>query len=945
MPAFVLPQSSAFQDFNNITALQSRPLRAHISGPHAYLVRFAETGEQANGHLGFYDNVVATDYALPTFPTGAVLDESYLKVWMKKALLRYFTDSASGGSSIVKTSGYNNRLHAATLNFAANGDDYPRAAAFYDRDVAVGDVVKVRATNTDGDAVTLWTTVRDLIGDPVAADVGDADDDADNAAAQSASTSIVQVAGANNCVTLTADATDYDGLPSGDITETYDILVTGSSTNGDYTTATIRIISGSGEDDDDDVTPAAAGSPTTIGSRGLTVTFNEADSAACSASASEDDVSADDLIVGQRWQVTVNQAFTPATATSAGTYDGDGDTTYIVTVSRGGLFGLADTTAQPQITISTTDGTDLSGPTNVADDGDAIDVGTRGVTISFSGAGLRKGDRYHIAVTAEFEGPMRTIVLASNMDSDIAAGTEVDLDLYILKNELQISENRTGFAPTVNWSISGTTLTVAAGIIAYDSTWTDDGTPLALDVYSESSKNYGDLFVEYRAWLQDLCDDVGSATTDTLDTVISGALHPDNPLKWGVSQALGNSNDIEVKFTGVCDPDDVDSWATAVATLVGRDDVYGLVPLTRNTEVLALYEAHVDAMSTAERKLWRRLWINLEGLPEIPLVSAGSTVTGYTAATTSDGEVCVCVIEDDPDTTGSQYTVVRCPAGNGKFVTNGVRAGDIVRTLYTSDGFGGTVYSEYVVDSVVSEDQLLLQSGPDAAVNVAAKTEIWRNLTEAEEGAALGAVAAAYANKRVSAVWPDTIESSGTTMAGYFACAALAGLVSGILPHQGRTNLEVSGFTSVDRTIKHFSPDTLDVMESSGVEIITEDPVSGTIYVRKAVTTAPSATLDDSEEMIVRNVDSIQYRFREIYGPFVGIANVVDSVQGQINIETRSLIGALKAEAFTSKLGGQLLEGTLTALHRHAVLRNVYVVALTFTVPVAVDSIDVQMTI
>jgi hypothetical protein len=47
---------------------------------------------------------------------------------------------------------------------------------------------------------------------------------------------------------------------------------------------------------------------------------------------------------------------------------------------------------------------------------------------------------------------------------------------------------------------------------------------------------------------------------------------------------------------------------------------------------------------------------------------------------------------------------------------------------------------------------------------------------------------------------------------GYHLCAALAGLRSGVLPHQPLTNLEIVGFSDVPRTTSKFNKPQLDAM-------------------------------------------------------------------------------------------------------------------------------------
>jgi len=951
MATYVLPQVLVFQDFRIVPSAVANPLRAHISGGHAKLIRYADEDEREDGRLGVYDRLLATSYLWPERPAGGKANFEYVKLWMKDALLLYFQDTIGAGSTITKLTGYNNRVKSASVSFAENADDpdtYPRNAALLDRDVKAGDVVKVRGITDDDESVTLWTYVKSVIGEEVASTIASATSDASNADTQSADSSVTQIAGVENCVTLTPDHSAYDGLESGDINETYDIIVIQGSVNGDFTTAKLRILSGSGDDDVAEVTPEAAGDPTDIGTRGLTVTFDKDAGPACSDSAEAEEVTADDLHVGQRWQVSVSQSFTAPTPTSGGDYEGDNDTTYIVTVSRGGLYA-AD--VPPQIKVTTTNGVDMSGPTSITAASTEFEIGTNAVTIEFTGTGLRTGDRYYVDVTGIKEGPMRIIELGHNLNTDIPAGSEVDLTLFIRKPLLQIEQNRQGFAPLTNWDVSETEITVNEGIIAYDETWTDSGVQQALDVYSESSKSYGVLFVEVRYWLQDLCHEVGTLQdVGLINDQISGALHPDNPLKWGVFKALENSNGAEVKYTSVCDPDDDESWADVLELLLGRDDVYGLVPLTRRRVPLDLYAAHVKAMSSPEQGLWRVLWVNQEGIPEIPVVSAGSTVQGHVEATTSDGEHALGVVSDDALTSGSQYTILRCTSGNADFIANGVQAGDVVRMLYTGDGFGNEEYSEYLVDEVQAEDQLRLLTGPDAPISVAAKFEVWRNLTATEEADEIARNSGAWGDRRIRSTWPDRIESAGTVMEGYFLNAALAGLRSGVLPHQGMTHLEIVGFTDVPRSTSKFNRAQLDTLALGGTWVVTQDLRGletdlGQIFSRHALTTGGYSDINQREEMLTANVDSISYRFKDHFKPFIGVTNVTPVIQKRLQVEVENLVEVLKTEAETQNLGGQLISGTIVELRPHLTLLDRYVLKMNIVVPYPFNNFEIHLMI
>ena len=201
-----------------------------------------------------------------------------------------------------------------------------------------------------------------------------------------------------------------------------------------------------------EVTPSAFGAATAIGTRGLTVTWDDTDTAACSLSADNNAISDIDFIAGQQWTVSCGQAFTAPTATSGGTYDGDEDATYIIEVTKGGLYAN-----NPQITVTTDKGIDASGPTTVTAAATDVAVGTQSVTVQFDETALSKGDRYFIAVTAEGDGAIKTLTLGHNLAEEVQANgaTEVDLTLFI-KKSFEISENRSGVPGQVNYDQSDT---------------------------------------------------------------------------------------------------------------------------------------------------------------------------------------------------------------------------------------------------------------------------------------------------------------------------------------------------------------------------------------------------------------------------------------------------------------------------------------------------------
>ena len=337
-------------------------------------------------------------------------------------------------------------------------------------------------------------------------------------------------------------------------------------------------------------------------------------------------------------------------------------------------------------------------------------------------------------------------------------------------------------------------------------------------------------------------------------------------------------------------------------------------------------------------------WFNLSGVPELPIVSAGSTVVNHLLATTTDGGEALAVFEDDPETSGTQYTICRVPAANSGFITNAVRPGDIIRGIYTGDGFGNFTYSEFVVDEVQSENQIRVSVGPNAPQSVPAKIEVWRNLSAGEEAAEVGRNAGMWNDRRIRATWPDQIESSGTIQEGYHLNAALAGLASGVLPHQGLTHVELAGFSSTQRTNDKFNKPQLDAMAVAGVWIV-QQQLTGEIYTRHALTTGDYEDINQREEMLTRNVDSISYRFKDYFEPFIGVTNVTSTMLEVILGGMDKLIRTLQNERVTVSIGGQLIDATVDRFFVSEIFRDRYVAYISLNVPYALNNIELHLVV
>lgn len=918
---YLLPQVLVFQEFTDIAPEITNPLRAWIVGPNAELHRHAIEDEKQSGLLGAYNYLAETAYSWPNKTAGSEVDQAYTKIFVDDAKLRYFQDLIGLNSTIAAVSGRPNRVRSNSAAFkAATG--FPRTATLYDRDVQIGDLVWLRGS-FDGAQEELWTYVRGLVAEVIGTSVSATDADADNATTVTNSVAVTQIGGLTNLLNLSVSIADYNAYIDGDLTDTYVLTVTRGSVDGDLTTARFRLETASGYEYLTDLTPAAENSVDTYGSRGIELGWiASGDPGDVDPGADEDD-----LIIGQKFQVVITQAFTVPDAVSAGTYVGVVDNTYVVTVASGGLFDDPIASRLPRLNIHTTLGID--GQQNVSVSGltVAIPLGTSGATLTFGGTslGLRKGDKFYVEVNAATTGRVSTLVLGHSLSATLQAATDLDLELYI-KKDVEIPEYRTDSTPVANWETSETQITLAADIVAFDSSWTSGGVALPIPVLA------GTAYVEYREWLVALAADVGSVSDISEIDTIPGPLDPDNPLKWAVSKAVANSNSTGVRFTAVGAPTNLESWTDALGLGTERDDLYSLVPLTTDKTILDLFVAHVNSMSGESKGRWRKVFV--------PLVAEdNSAVVSHNKS--SDGDAVLATITDDPTSSGTQYTLVTVASENALLVELNVRAGDTLRTNFSENELGEAVYDEFVIDDLVNESSVRLLTGPNTAVSVAQKIEIWHKNSKTELVKQIGSLAGSYGNRRVCAVWPDVVASGGRTFPGYHMCAALAGLASGVAPHQHLTNVQISGFDTVARTNGLFSAAQLDDLAAYGVWIVTKT-VEGSIISRDALTTNMT-TLQSKTDMVVRNVDSISYLILGRFRQYIGRANVTPSTLRQLRLEFISAIEYLKNNGFTPRLGSQLIDGSIIELRQHILQKDRVVAAIRLEIPFPLNVLEIHL--
>jgi hypothetical protein len=899
--AYQKPMTKIYQEFTQIPNEIVEPLRAVIVGPQFDLIRYSEASEKADGYLGTYDHLSDQVFAWPNRPVGGVADLDYTSVFVENALLQYFTDAANGGATtIYAVFGYQNRIRAASINWATYGAN-TRYATLYDRDVQIGDVVKVEAL-VDDEIVSLTSTVKSLIHEVTASVVDDAEALSTNQADVASDTvTAIQADGEDSVLSIEGNIADYDGFPSGRFSETYLIECLVSNEDGDETTAILSYTSGDGLDSGT-FSPEEHGSATTVGTRGLTITWDVASS----------DSGTLDFEAGQSWLVTISKSFAGPTVSSAGTYTGPEDTTYIIEVTTGGTWSDS-----PKVSVSTTNGTDLSGPHTVASaTAGALSIGIYGVTIEFEDAdGLRLGDTWVIPVTAAGLGALKTIELSNSLPADLRAvsesvnGPDLSITLYI-KKDIELAKFKVEDRPNKNWDCDSSGITLKASATAYDSSWKNGSTYLPLSLKSSTLSTFNRVFTTCRYLLTANCGEVRTVTS-LADVDALGPISPDNPLAIACYAAVLNANGTPVRYCSLCE-DSLSGYLDALDVLSSRQDIWGVVPCSMNSAVKDAVKSHVLAMSTPEKGRWRRAFVSTDLVEETALVTR-----------TTSGSTSMATIEEDPVSSGS-YTILT--SSNVDFITNGVTPGDVVRFNYQPDGEGGWEYDEYTVDLVLSEDSLQLVSGPSTEVVIAKKFEVYHPNTTAEMALQVAAESGRLKSARVANVFPNEISMGGEVVQGWVLAAAVAGLKSGVVPQQGLTNLSLTGFDNADVTSKFFTDAELDVMADSGtLLVVQEDSAPYSIIIRHQLTT-DRTSLNTQELSIQAVMDACSYVMLSRLKSFTGRSNITPGTLSEISTAIEAALIYLMSIADTPLAGPIILDNSkLLDIYQHpSLLDHVY---------------------
>jgi hypothetical protein len=730
---------------------------------------------------------------------------------------------------------------------------------------------------------------------------------------------------ANSTVEVSNTSTNYVGYNSlGVLSDTYTVTVTKSgsvsdaefsisSANGVFTTKLgQKLVDGTLTIDDDGV-----------GGNEVYFEFTEAEEGTDIA-----------FVKGNAWSCSLQATVSPVTPVVDGdaVYIGVSDVIYTIRVDKGGPFydgTNSATCARLSISSSDVDSSSVVLP----QENTLFNVGTRGVSVKFSTGtnndGLILGDTYYVPATAEKLGAYTIVELSESLPSaTLSAASTITGELFLNQKSVQIAEIRDLLENTTNWEQEDSYITIKSGLTTFVPTLLNvsTGAPARLVITSAN------LYAEHRDLLQTYVNAIDSLRSLVDVEKKLGKVHPDNPLALGVYDAVLNSANMIVYFIAV-ETNDLSGYTKAIKISEKSDKVYSFVPLTFDRTIQDAVVSHVNAYSTPEVGRWRIAWLAAQDIKSEVLYSLKEDGSDYTAT-----------ITDDTTVIGTQNRLVTIEGA--KFIDDGIRPNDTIRINFRLSAAGKVIYDEYTVDKVRTNTTLVIINSLSAPINSAIKVEVARNYTKSERANLIALRGGEYNNRRVRMVFPDTYVGGGFVKQGYFAAAGLAGLRSGVVPHQGLTNTEFLGAYDLSKVVVEFSSDELNTMAEQGIWIISQEVVGATAYVRHQLTTDESG-LNTSEDSITTNVDNISYRLKHALSPFIGKYNVNEYNLLVIRENLIGLLYELASNTFTIRAGNQLTSFTpdtdLLKLQQNPVSKDKIDIEVRLNVPYPLNYINLKL--
>jgi hypothetical protein len=803
----------------------------------------------------------------------------------------------------------------------ANFKGSTKAQALRGRDVQVGDLFYIDdGNNVFGRSVTgfIGKTVASSFGQNANKDDGNAGASAYNPSSQGAFASTTTEPSGYS---VTVDGSAFDALAKGPTVDGKygDEFILTVATGGPAGTATVNVTSKSGL-----FTSAAAVATTDVGAGVFEVSGDP------SLAGMSIQIDGADLTSGQVFKVKAYGAYDPAVLTGgsenlliSGAYTGPKDTTYIIRVKEGGDGGVGTEFDGNVVTISDTNSVDTVEEVNLTTDTE-FNLGNFGLKAEFNNAtvlaqgGLKTGDIYFVHAVAESES-------TSEFDKVTLSGPAVDVSLTNSTTQGLDVEMRVPYTGEIEtdaasdgsaWSADASDITVDAALSLFDST--RDATYQWLPF----KDSVGYLFPSFRAAVQPDADEGVINIFSSAETSKVGVVDLDNPLAYGVSTAMDGAlqdySNKTVKAIRVA-ADTRSAFEAGLAKVANSDNFYTIAPMSERQDVHDAVADNVNTSSSRTRMNFRKAYV-------------GVSSPGEWAA--KSGEPAT-ISEIDGAYVRVTFT------GNPELTSLSLAAGDKVRIPSLS--------ASYEIDSIVSDNELLLKTGPSSPVSPAVPMDLMKADTAANTAEFLNSRAKSLGTLRVTQVWSDkatnTLDDGITVIPAMYMAAEAAGLRCAVRPHQGITNTELSSVTSAPSMYLRFDEATLNDIAANGTMIITQEIDGGPVFIRHQISTETDKGALYYEDSVISNVDEVSYALKDVFQSYIGKRNVNSRTLLAIRNEIVNTLNTRLDAPRGDVLGPQLINWDDLVVKVDPQVSDRIIVTFRLEVPLPLNNLVIEITV
>ena len=430
--------------------------------------------------------------------------------------------------------------------------------------------------------------------------------------------------------------------------------------------------------------------------------------------------------------------------------------------------------------------------------------------------------------------------------------------------------------------------------------------------------NTATLYIQFKALRLDVtavaqvAGVIRLADVATLGAVLD-PLTEDNPLGLAGFLMMINAPTYEIKLLGVDEVTPAAMTGTSAAyaraaSLLEAEEVYALAPLSQDEVVGGLWRTHCQVMSEPEQGGERIVFFNkpmpTRKNPTIVLsgTQANSTSTanqllldgnpapGLIAAGINPGlpipETAEVYTEFEVEGEVRRYSVSSVSGALANFRITFSDPNTNLDGWYSTVAFDvGLVNASYAMK--VRGASLAIPGSNPVRMDYSLMAE---TVAEANSG---------YHNRRAYSVFPDTIKTviAGIEKAlpGYYACAAICGMVGAQPPQQGFTNFPITGITGVVGTEK-FTKRQLNVIAGGGTYTLIQDAIGGPVSSRHQLST-DLTSIETRELSITKVVDFTAKILRLAVRKFIGINNVNASLLDSLGTTVNAVLKFLEESA------------------------------------------------